>query len=72
MTLNDSDDSGGDRGSTVVNVLCYNSEGRWFDPCTLSRQDLMDFLKRLKWKLYKQPSRSKSAVNFLTVLDMPY
>jgi len=22
----------GDRGSTVVNVLCYISEGRWFDP----------------------------------------
>ena len=21
-----------DRGSTVVKVLCYNSEGRWFDP----------------------------------------
>ena len=24
--------STGDRGSTVVNVLCYKSEGRWFDP----------------------------------------
>jgi len=23
--------SSGDRGSTVVKVLCYNSEGRWFD-----------------------------------------
>ena len=22
----------GDCGSTVVKVLCYNSEGRWFDP----------------------------------------
>ena len=22
----------GDRGSTVVNVLCYKSEGHWFDP----------------------------------------
>jgi len=22
----------GDHGSTVVNVLCYKSEGRWFDP----------------------------------------
>ena len=22
----------GDRGSTVVKVLCYTSEGRWFDP----------------------------------------
>jgi len=25
--------SEGDRGSTVVKVLCYKSEGRWFDPC---------------------------------------
>ena len=22
----------GDRGSTVVKVLCYKSEGSWFDP----------------------------------------
>ena len=22
----------GDRGSTVVKVLCYKSEGRWFEP----------------------------------------
>jgi len=22
----------GDRGSTVVKVLCYKSEDRWFDP----------------------------------------
>ena len=22
----------GHRGSTVVKVLCYKSEGRWFDP----------------------------------------
>ena len=22
----------GDRGSQVVKVLCYNAEGRWFDP----------------------------------------
>ena len=22
----------GDRGDTVVKVLCYKSEGRWFDP----------------------------------------
>jgi len=25
----------GDRGGTVVKVLCYKSEGRWFDPLTL-------------------------------------
>jgi hypothetical protein len=38
----------GDRGGTVVKVLCYKSEGRWFDPIwchwnfllTLSSQSL--------------------------------
>jgi len=25
----------GDRGSTVVKVLCYKSEGRWLDPSWL-------------------------------------
>ena len=25
-------ESGWNRGSTVVKVLCYKSEGRWFDP----------------------------------------
>ena len=25
----------GDRASTVVNVLCYKSEGRWFDPSSV-------------------------------------
>jgi hypothetical protein len=24
--------TGVDRGSSVVKVLCYKSEGRWFDP----------------------------------------
>jgi len=27
-----SDTHSGNRGSTVVKVLCYKSEGRWFDP----------------------------------------
>jgi len=25
----------GDRGNTVVKVLCYKSDGRWFDPIFL-------------------------------------
>ena len=29
--MNMSDDGLGIRGSTVVKVLCYKSEGRWFD-----------------------------------------
>ena len=27
-----SDTHHGDRGGTVIKVLCYKSEGRWFDP----------------------------------------
>ena len=32
MRINGNNNSTGDRGSTVVKVLCYKSEGRWFDP----------------------------------------
>jgi len=53
----------GDRGSRVVKVLCYKSEGRWFDP------DLIDFLRRSKWKMYQSPSRRRSVANFLTAVD---
>ena len=31
-TINRSTAVHGDRGNTVVKVLCYKSEGRWFDP----------------------------------------
>jgi len=27
----------GDRGTTVVKLLCYKSEGRWFDPSWCQR-----------------------------------
>ena len=30
--INSTQEYMGDRGSTEVKVLCYNSEGRWFDP----------------------------------------
>jgi len=53
----------GDRGRTVVRVLCYKSEGRWFDP------DLIDFLRRSIWKMYQSPNRRRNVANFLAVLD---
>ena len=31
--------------------------------------DLMDFLRRTKWKMCQSPSRRRSVANFLTVLD---
>ena len=41
-------------------------------PCHLTQQDLMDFMRSSKWKMYQQTSRAKNVANFLTVLDMPY
>jgi hypothetical protein len=32
-------------------------------------QDLMDFMRRAKWKIYKSSNRGKLVANFLTVLD---
>ena len=32
----------GDRGSTVVKVLCCKSKGRWFDPQLVSVEFLID------------------------------
>jgi len=31
----------GDRGGTVVKMLCYKSEGRWFDPSLCHRNFLL-------------------------------
>ena len=33
--------------------------------------ELMDFLKRSRWKLYQRSHRKKQVANFLMVLDMP-
>jgi len=39
-----------DRGSTVVKVLCYKSEGRWFDPSWWSTQPLTEMSTRsISW-----------------------
>jgi hypothetical protein len=46
----------GDRGGTVVRILCYKSEGRWFD-------------SKKKRKAYQPENRGKLIANFLTVLD---
>jgi len=38
----------------------------------LTLHDLMDFLRRYKWKMYQSPSRHKTVANFLAVLDTTY
>jgi hypothetical protein len=48
----------GDRGSTVVKVLCYKSEGRWFDPrwCQF-------FIDKSFWSHYGSGVDSASNIN---------
>jgi len=38
-------------------------------PGTQSPQELMDCLRRSRWKMYRRQNRSKLVANFLTVLD---
>ena len=38
----------------------------------LTLHDLMDFLRRSKWKMYQSPSRHRRVANFLTVLNTTY
>ena len=35
----------------------------------LTSNDLMDFLRRSKWKMYQSPNRCKRVANYLTVID---
>ena len=55
-----------DRGGTVVKVLCYKSEGRWFDLF----QDYIDFLRRSKHKFYRKRNRITQVGNYLSILEI--
>ena len=59
------------RHRAVLWVLARYVSFRMNHPCNLTRQDLMDFKRRSKWKLYQLSSRPKKVSNFLTVIDMP-
>ena len=39
---------------------------------TLTAQDLVDFMRRAKWKVYIQTNRHKLVANFLTVIETSY
>jgi len=53
-------------------VLARYMTFRMNHPCHMTQQDLMDFMRRSKWKMYQLTSSLKNVSNFLTVLDMPY
>ena len=60
------------RHPAVLWVLARYVTFRMNQPCHLTQQDLMDFVRISKWKMYQLKSRSKNVANFLTVLDMQY
>jgi len=41
-------------------------------PCTLTKQELMDYMRRARWKTYRRPNRAQLVANFLKILDPPW
>jgi len=50
----------------VLWVLARYVTFRTNHPCHLTQQDLMDLVRRSKWKMYQQTSRSKNIANILS------
>jgi len=57
----------GDRGGTVVKVLCYKSEGRWFDPRFKFFTDIKSFRSHYGPGVDSAPNRSEYQEHFLGV-----
>jgi hypothetical protein len=49
----------------LAHLVLYRSQQR----CALTLQDYMDFLRRMKWKIYQQKSRTACVGNYLRILD---
>ena len=60
------------RHPAVLWVVTLYVNLRLNNPRTLLPQELMGFMRRSKWKMYKLSNRHTLVANFLTVLDMPY
>ena len=60
------------RHRAVLWMLAHYVTFRVNNPPTLTSQDLMDFLRRSKWKTYTRNNRRETVANFLVVLDTPY
>ena len=59
-----------DRGSTVVKVLCYKSEGRWFDPswCKWIFIDIKSFRSQYGPGVDSVSNRNEYQEHFLGVM----
>jgi len=60
------------RHRAVLWMLALYVNFRLNNSRTLLPQELMDFMRRSKWKMYMLSNRHKFIANFLAVLDMPY
>jgi len=59
------------RHRAVLWILARYVNFRFQYPRTLSSQEITDYMKRSRWKMYLRPNRSKLVADFLTVLDSP-
>ena len=59
------------RHRAVLWLLARYVTFRIHRPRTSTSQELMDYMRRSRWKLYGWHNRSKIVANFLTVLDSP-
>ena len=59
--------SEGDRGSTMVKLLCYKSEGRWFDPSWCFFTDMKSFRSHYGPGVDSASKRNKYQEHFLGV-----
>jgi len=60
------------RHRAVLWIVVLYMNFRLHNPSTLLPQELMDFMRRSKWKMYMLPNRRKLVANFLTILGMSY
>ena len=59
------------RQRAVLWIIARYINCRKLHPCTTTKQDLMDYMRRSRWKTYRRPNRAKLVANFLKILDPP-
>jgi len=59
------------RHRAVLWIMARYINFRMQHPCTPTKQELMDYMRRSRWKTYRRPNRAKLVANFLKVSDPP-
>ena len=59
------------RHRAVLWIIARYINCRMLHPCTTTKQDLMDYMRRSRWKTYRRPNRTKLVANFVKVLYPP-